>query len=304
MSAKGQIVACILFAASTVAHALPPVDDDDVTIEQLPRELRGVEVIERTGQQLPLDTPFVDEDGNPITLGTFFDGERPVILTFNYTNCPMLCNMQLAEFSKVLERLKLTAGKQFRIVTIGLDHNEPPTRAKRAKAGYLQRFSDTRRAFMKSGWQFVTGTKADIRRVANAAGFGYQYVPRRNEIAHSTALIFVSPNGMITRYIKGIQYDELDVAASVLEAGQSKQGDSIGWVLSCFHYDPNENSYAAGANRVMFWGATGFAVSLLIIIALVIRLRKRPGDDSLGSLGVRATGNLSAGRKSTREENA
>ena len=35
------------------------------------------------------------EVGDWVKLGSFFDGERPVILTLNYYKCPMLCGLQL-----------------------------------------------------------------------------------------------------------------------------------------------------------------------------------------------------------------
>ena len=43
---------------------------------------------------MPLDTPFVDEDGRDVTLGEYF-GTRPVVLALVYYECPMLCTQVL-----------------------------------------------------------------------------------------------------------------------------------------------------------------------------------------------------------------
>ena len=53
----------------------------------------GIE--EQRGAQVPLDLPFIDSNGKPVVFGDLFDGTRPVLLTLNYSNCPMLCSLQL-----------------------------------------------------------------------------------------------------------------------------------------------------------------------------------------------------------------
>ena len=82
-------VACMMvgWMAVDTAHAQ--------LAEQVPEVLEEVGVTEHLDAKLPLDLEFRDEDGNWVELGTFFDGERPVILTLNYYRCPMLCGLML-----------------------------------------------------------------------------------------------------------------------------------------------------------------------------------------------------------------
>ncbi len=45
---------------------------------------------QRLGEQLPLDAKFKDESGRDVALGEYF-GKKPVVLSFVYYQCPMLC---------------------------------------------------------------------------------------------------------------------------------------------------------------------------------------------------------------------
>ena len=66
----------------------------------------GVE--DKSGNRLPLETKFTDSSGQQISLGSLFDGNRPVILTFNYADCPMLCKLQLTGLVDSLKHLEWT----------------------------------------------------------------------------------------------------------------------------------------------------------------------------------------------------
>ena len=58
---------------------------------ELPAVLHKVQVTQHLNAQLPLDAQFVDDTGKTVTLGSYFDGKHPAILTTVYYDCPMLC---------------------------------------------------------------------------------------------------------------------------------------------------------------------------------------------------------------------
>src|ERR1700761_354493 len=62
------------------------------TGDQLPKVLQGAKIQQHLNAQLPLGTTFTDDHGNPVTLGQYFDGKHPVLLSAVYYNCPMLCS--------------------------------------------------------------------------------------------------------------------------------------------------------------------------------------------------------------------
>jgi cytochrome oxidase Cu insertion factor (SCO1/SenC/PrrC family) len=74
------------------ALALASVASADSTVP--PPGLRDVGIEQRLDQALPLDLVFRDESDNPVKLGDFF-GQKPVLLSFVYYHCPMLCPMAL-----------------------------------------------------------------------------------------------------------------------------------------------------------------------------------------------------------------
>jgi protein SCO1/2 len=53
-------------------------------MEPVPQELKGVGLDQKLGAKLPLQAAFKDEHGRKVTLGDYFDGKRPVLLTLNY----------------------------------------------------------------------------------------------------------------------------------------------------------------------------------------------------------------------------
>src|SRR5690606_16334849 len=87
-------------------------------IEPAPRAIEGMDVREQLGASLPLDVVLRDERGREVPLSQYFAGDVPVLLTFNYSECPMLCQLQLQGLVDALRELDWTAGEQFRIVTV------------------------------------------------------------------------------------------------------------------------------------------------------------------------------------------
>ena len=158
--------------------------------QQRPADLEGVDVIERLGEYVDLELPFVDENGKDVQLKDYFGDDKTVILTLNYYNCPMLCSMQLNAMIAGLQELEWAPGDNYRIVTISIDPREGPDLAAAKREVYLEELGQG----MDVEWAFLTGDEANIRAVAEQVGFGYRYVREIDEYAH-TATIFVLSRG-------------------------------------------------------------------------------------------------------------
>lgn len=214
-----------------------------------PKRLNGVDVDEHLNAELPLDLAFTDDDGKPVKLGDFFDGERPVIITLNYSDCPMLCSLQLSGFTKGLKQMDWTAGKEFRVVTVSLNPKEKPERAQETKQRYLGEYG---RPDAKAGWHFLTGSEANIKALAKAIGFQYGYNEVRKEYVHPAALTMATPDGRIGRYLYGIEYHPKTLRLGLVESSEGKIGDTVDkLILYCFHYDASEGKYAPVAMNIM-----------------------------------------------------
>ncbi|HEX3478437.1 MAG TPA: SCO family protein [Kofleriaceae bacterium] len=285
--------------AAPAPAAAPAAPDDEIPPPPATFQAGGVTVDEHLGARVPLDARFRTQDGTPITLGEALGGRLPAILTFNYSDCPMLCNVLLTGLTAALpavgtpgispdpdrpgqDRAVFRVGDQFRIVTIDLEPNETIDKARAMRERYLARFPEDQRAAARAGWTFLLaatpGDGAGIRRVADAVGFRYTYIKDRAEWAHPAALILLSAAGVVTRYIHGIEYEPAMLRASIYKAGIAEPAAAVGFLLRCYHFDPDANSHARAGVMALRIGAAGFVVILFAALGALhlSRRGKRP----------------------------
>lgn len=244
-----------------------------------PKELKDVKVVEHLGDTLPLDLKFRDESGAEVDLKQYFDGERPVLLSLVYYNCPMLCNLVLNGAIEGLQGVDFTPGDEFEIVTISIDHREGPELAAAKKKTYLEQYGRPEAA---DGWHFLTGDRDAIAALADAVGFGFQYDPDRMEYAHGAAIFFVSPKGVLTRYLYGIQYEPKQLRLALVEAGEGTIGSTIDQLLlRCYMYNPDSREYA-----FYIWGAMrlGGLLTIVLIAGMLIILWRRERRQNYGAV--------------------
>src|SRR5438309_4219949 len=77
---------------------------------ETPKVLQGVGFDQRLDEQIPLDLTFTDDAGRAVRLGDYF-GEKPVILTLVYYQCPRLCTLVLNGLVQGMLEMPFTAGK-------------------------------------------------------------------------------------------------------------------------------------------------------------------------------------------------
>lgn len=267
----------------------------------------GVE--QKIGNLLPLDTPLVDQTGNPVKLGDYFGGDKPVLIEFAYYECPLLCPMVISGMIKATQEINGVAfdmsgnalnpesagdwmpGQEFTILTISIDPDDSPVGAMEQQAKVIEQFGGDEMplaASVPNGWHFLTGREVDIKKIAHAAGFNYAAVPRTNDFAHAAVLTFVSPEGSITRYLPGHVYPERDFRMALVEASQGKQGSFFDMVLQlCYHYDDAAGMYTADAMALMkFAGAVTLVVLFTVIGGMFLfesRRRRRLSDSDIDS---------------------
>ncbi|HEX4422428.1 MAG TPA: SCO family protein [Kofleriaceae bacterium] len=270
---------------------------DDIAPPPPTYEANDVKVDERLGSRLPLDAVFRTQDGANVTLGQVMRGGLPAILTFNYSDCPMLCSVQLNGLTAALPKVgelgaspdptaenaaMFRVGAQFRIVTIDLEPSETLEKAQAMRRRYLERLPEDQRKAAAAGWTFlvaaIPGDGAAIRRVADAVGFRYTYIKDRAEWAHPAALILLSAAGVVTRYLYGIEFDPKIMRESIYKAGLAEPAAAVGFMIRCYHYDPGANSHARAGVTALRFGAAGFAILLFSALGVMhfVRRSKRP----------------------------
>lgn len=246
-----------------------------VPAEQMPGVLSEVRFDQRLGETLPLDLPFVNEDGDTVALGTYF-GKRPVLLAFVYYECPMLCTQVLNGIASVLTPLDERVGRDFDVVAVSFDPRETPTLAAGKKAAYVDRYN---RAGSESGWHFLTGSQESIAALTDAAGFHYAWDDTTAQFAHASGFVIATPEGKLSRYFFGIEYAPRDVKFALMESSSGRIGslaDKL--MLYCYHYDPGTGSYGFVAMKAIQLGGVATLAALLGFVAVSLRRERRAAN--------------------------
>ena len=231
-----------------------------------PPYLTNVGIEQRLDAQVPADLSFIDDTGRAVRLGDYF-GNKPLILNLVYYNCPMLCGEALAGLSASMRMVKFEVGNEFEVVTVSFNPQETPQLAAAKKAEYLKRYG---RANAAAGWHFLTGPAGSINALTKAVGFQYQYDAAKNQFAHATAIMILTPQGRISRYFYGVEFPPKDLRMGLVEASQGKIGNAVDQVLLyCYHYDPATGKYGAIVSNML---KVGGALTILLVGALILIL--------------------------------
>ena len=235
---------------------------------QRPPGLNNVGIEQHLNGQIPPDLTFRDEAGTPVQLRNYF-GSKPIILDLAYFNCQMLCPEVLSGLTVALRGLKFDVGREFEVLTISFDPHENFAMAAKAKQQYLARYG---RKGSEQGWHFLTGQQDAIAALTEAAGFQYQYDPKTQQFAHSTAIMVLTPQGRIAQYYYGVEFSPSDLRLGLVEASQNKIGNLADEILLyCYHYDPATGKYGAVIMRVLRLAALATMLFVGGFILLMLR---------------------------------
>ncbi len=236
-----------------------------------PPYLQNVGIEQHLDGQVPPDLAFVDDAGRPVKLGDYF-GKKPLILNLVYYNCTMLCGEALAGLSGSMKMIKFDVGNEFDVVTVSFNPKETPEIAAAKKKDFVKRYG---RPGAATGWHFLTGPPESINALTKAVGFQYQYDEARNQYAHATAIMVLTPQGRISRYFYGVDFPPKDLRMGLVEASHGKIGNAVDQVLLyCYHYDPAIGKYGAVVTNMLKIGA---GITILLVgglLFILIRLER------------------------------
>ncbi len=272
---RSPSLALALIASLAVCGALGARERAEPT----PRELEDVGVTERLGERVPLDIMLRDESGAPVRLERFFRDGRPVVLDLGYFRCPMLCGLVLGGLRDALREISLEPGEDFAVLSVSFDPAETPGLARARKRHVLEGYG---RPGAAAAWHFLVGDVPEIERLTSAVGFRYRWVEERGEFAHAAALIVLTPDGRVSRYLYGVDFPARTLRLSLVEASEGtigSAGDQL--LLFCFQYDPESGRYSIAARKIMQLGA---ALTVVVLVSLIgsafwreARRRRREG---------------------------
>lgn len=202
--------------------------------------LKEIDFEQNLNAQVPLELTFRDERGNLAPLRRYVN-EKPVMLVFAYYECPNLCSLVLEEVTNSLKSLSFNVGDQFNVITVTIDPTETPAQATAAKAKYTERYD---RPGVADGWHFLTGEHEFIDQLADVVGLKYTYDAEKDQYAHATGVVILTPQGKISRYLYGLDYSPRDLRLGLVDASANKIGSWVDQVLlRCYQYDPVTGRY-------------------------------------------------------------
>ena len=244
-----------------------------------PKDFENIGITEKLGDSIDLSIPVFDESGTQTTLGKYFEQGRPVSLSLVYYSCPGLCSLHLNGVFDALKKMNWTAGDQFEIVALSFEPKDTTELAKAKKANYLREYlSEPGHAGAEKGVHFLTASQASITKITDEVGFKFKWNEESKDWSHASAAIIATPDGKISRYLHGIDFEPATYKLALSEAAGGKIGgivDKMIWY--CFRYDPHQSKYVLYAFRAVQMGAILITLILaFLILPTLLKGRKSP----------------------------
>ena len=244
------------------------------------QELADVGFEQRPGSPLPRTLRFRDQDGRDLTSGDLV-GDLPLVIAPVYYECPNLCGLTLQGLAEGLQQIDLKAGRDYRVALLGIDPAETPGIAARHRDALATRFPDIG---IREGWTSLTGEQAAIAALTDAIGFRYAYDDALDQYAHTAGIVLVTPDGVIDRYLFGVEYRPRDLTLGLVETGKGRIGGVLDQVLLlCYDYNPRTGEYSLLVMQVLRWAGIFTAAALILLIAalsILPRWRSARGRDN------------------------
>lgn len=224
----------------------------------------------RIGETLALQAAFVDDEGDPTTLGEAV-AERPAVVCPVYFRCPMLCKLSAKGLAQALAEIEPTVGEDFDVLLVSFDPRDDVEAALASKRALASRYG---RLGSEAGWRCLTGKQEAIDAFTKSIGFRYAWDDSTEQFAHASGVIFVSRGGRISGYLDGVKYDPAKVASSLAVAsrGGVSPAPPPSIFVRCYLYDPR----SGGPGVAVFWTLRALCVATLFgMIVGFVRLSRR-----------------------------
>ena len=261
----------IIFA-SCLTQSLMAYDTTRVLkADQVPQELKGINITEKMGAFIDLNLEFSNEQGKKMKIGSYFNKSKPVLFTIIYYKCPNLCQLHLNGLMKGMKGLDIT--DDFEFVALSMDSTETPYLAQSKKTNYIKQY----KLPSPDNLHFLTGQKKSINKISQQVGFKFRWNEEQKQFAHLPVAYVLTPTGQISRYLYGVEMETKTLKLSLVEASQGRIGGLIERILLfCFQFDPRKNRYTIYAYNMM---RAGGILTIILILCLLtpawIRAKKQ-----------------------------
>lgn len=226
------------------------------------------------GTPIRKDLPLIDSEGKKFLLGEMLG--KPVILLFSYYSCGGSCpimNNLLKQTLKKTERFKL--GRDFRVLTVSFDkHDTPET---------MQTFVDDIELPTSDslGWRhaIMQYKETDLDALTSSVGYKFFWSRADKVFLHPNALIFLTPQGRVARYLYGTSLAPGNIEKAIIDAdwGRIANSSNVIDILTgvCYSYNFKDGKYTLNLSLFAGVAALIFGLSLVGFSALIYRNKSR-----------------------------
>jgi len=164
-----------------------------------------------TGDAVP-DFALINQSNHSIRIGQYKG--TTLLLTFIYTRCPIpeYCTLMSNNFSQIDQELKKQPEiyEKTRLLSISIDPDyDTPAVLRSYGASHTGRFGDEN----FSHWAFATGSKEEVKEVAQF--FGLQYFPEKDQIVHGLRTAIIAPDGRVYKVYRDNKWKPEEVLKDI-----------------------------------------------------------------------------------------
>ncbi len=248
------------------------------TAQQTPAWQAHAGIDQNLGRPLPLNDVFTDDAGHPVKLGDYFHDHRPVMLELMYYNCKLLCPQVLHGMAVALRESGFKLGDQYDVVVASIDPSDTTSAAAADKQHFLSMLDAP--ASAEGAAHFLTGPQASITDLAQATGFHYVRVPgpdgKMDQFAHSSVIMIATPDGRMSKYLFGVDFQSRDVRLALIQASTRHIGTLSDLILLyCCNYSPSQGRYTVAVLRILALAGIGSIFAVVLMLWLLSRKPKR-----------------------------
>jgi protein SCO1/2 len=184
-----------------------------------------------------------------------------------------------------LAETTLKVGKDYDVLVFSIDPMDTPADAVVQKRQFLSEAGMTGNSAAAGAVHFLTGGAASIAEMSRATGFHYVMVPgpdgKMDQFAHSSVIMFATPDGKMSKYLSGIDYPARDLRMALLDASQKKISNPVDLlILYCCSYSPVAGRYSVSIMRIL---AIAGMVSVLAVIGMLYLLTRKPKERTVSA---------------------
>ena len=240
------------------------------------RDLAGISLAPSPEARISPLLKFRDIQNRDLTLGEVLAGRPGLLIPVDYT-CRSTCGPALSIVAGMLAQTGLQAGRDYRLIIIGIDPKDSPSEARDLVGAQVNDKTLLGTTFA------LTGDATTIQILMTDLGYRAVYDAEHDQFAHPSGIVTLLQDGRISRVLSALALNAQDLRLALVEGGEGRVGglaDRI--MLLCYSFDAVHGIYAPAIRHILQIAGAGTLVGLILVLILFSR---RTRDFSLSPRG-------------------